>query len=442
MKRKRSSGMGSIVKRENGMFYYWWTDANGKRHAKSLRTKNLVDAKEEAAKYEQGVRAKDRVDVIHEAAKARKIIRERKLPLDEVWTAFTQTNPTAGKGTLKNYQRNLEEFITWLTNHHPSLESFPAITPDIVVDYCEHLWRSGISANTYHYKKNSIGHITKRLAGKYGIIDNKWIDPDLRKTEVKQRRKPLSCKQAVELLKALDENGGKLPCPNECRVLVKMLLFTGARLIDAVNMRWDNVNLQQARMEYTPRKTASKGKAAEVPLMPSLVHELETLKPGKDDDEKCIFPNLAKMYSRNPDGIQKPLKSLLQKVTGDGLNEDTTGQRVINRSAYGVHSLRATFATQAAMAGCKSVWLARMLGDSIQTCDKYYVQAGIGDTLLAGFDSLPDLTSGKKALSPKREQRQPEREQLRRLADELPLQAVQKILRAVKTGNSPTDKNA
>jgi integrase len=426
MAKKRAHGTGSLVKGANGIYQFFWTDAAGNRHKKSLRTRNRSDAIEKVAEFERAVGAKDRVEVLHEAAKARKIIKERKLPLSEVWAAFEKTNPTAGEGTLKNYRRNFEEFIKWLADQHPQIQSFTDVTPEVVEEYCDHIWQSGISSNTYHYKKNSLGHITKKLAGKYGINENKWTDPDLRKIEVKQKRKPLNCKQALKLLERLDDKDTKLPCPQECRVLVKMLLFTGARLIDAVHMRWDNVNLQQARMEYTPKKTASKGKTAEVPLLPMLVHELEVLYSTKEDDETQIFPKLTKMYAKNPDGIQKPLKSLVQKVTGDGLNEETAGQRVVNRSVYGVHSLRATFATQAAMAGCKSVWLSRMLGDSIQTCDKYYVQAGLGDTLITGFEDLDQLTNGVKVLEPKKEA--PEREKLLNLLENLPDEEVQKLL--------------
>lgn len=393
-KRRRSRGSGSVSKSNSGIYYYYWVDANGKKHKKSLRTRDRSEAKERAKEHERGVYAKDQEQILQQIAEARQYT--RKLPLDQVWQAFLATKPTASAGTLGNYKRHLKEFFKWLGNNYPSIESFSVIPDDVVTEYCDYLWQSGISANTYNYKKNSVGHITKKLMSKYGIPNNKWLDPDLRKAEVKQSRKPLTCTQAVELLKALDDDAAELPCPDECRVLVKFLLYTGARLADAVYMQWVNINLDKGGIEYIPRKTASKGKVAELPIMPPLYNELEMLHANKDEDESCLFPKLIELYERNSDGLKKPLIEFIQDITGDGRakHNGNTGQRKINRAAYGIHSLRTTFATQAAMAGAKSLWLSKMLGDSLSTVDKYYLQAGYGDTLLAGFNDLPQLTDG------------------------------------------------
>lgn len=352
---------------------------------------------------------------MHEAAKARQIIQERELPLADVWTAFTKTNPTAGPGTLKNYQRHLNELISWLGDNYPACQSFTDITPEIVEEYCQHLWQSGISANTYNYKRNSIGHIAKSLSASYGVDASPWSDPKLRRREVKQQRKPLTCKQSIELLNSLPE--ADLPCKRESVVLLWFLLYTGTRLADAINMQWSCIDLDRARLEYTPRKTPGKGKVAEVPLVPTLVTRLAQIK----SDAPAVFPELAALYDQNPNTIRKPLVDLIQSITGDGRAKNPAGQRMVNRAAYGIHSLRATFATQAAMSGCKPVWLARMLGDAIETVDRYYVQAGIGDTLLGDFDHLPRLTSGGGGADP-------DRERLKNLAEALPIEQVRKML--------------
>ncbi len=433
-RKRRSRGSGTISKAANGMFYFWWSDANGKRHKKSLRTRNKAEAQKQAEDLQRGVAAKDKADVLHEAAKAKKLMQQKDLPLGDVWTAFMQTNPSASQGTLGNYKRHLNEFIEWLQSNYPVITSFTDVSGDIAAEYCQHLWESGISANTYHYKKNSLGHITKALANKYGIAENKWHDPSLRKTETKQKRLPLSCQQVTALLQKLDEPHVDLPCPNECRIVVKMCLYAGTRLIDAVTMCWHNIDLNRGALTYTPRKTGSKGKEAEVPLLQPLYNEIITLESMAGNDQDYLFPGLVEQYERNADAIHKRIVTLVQQVAGDGKkHNETHGQRKVQRSAYGAHSLRATFATQAAMAGCKSVWLARMLGDSIQTTDQYYIRAGLGDTLITGFDQLPKLTSGPGE-SP--QTKDPERERLHELVDSLPIGEVRDMLKHAQDQNT------
>lgn len=407
-KRRRSRGSGSIFKRKNGIYYYQYVDARGKKQAKSLRTKSFAEAKEIAKVYEKAVTATDQDEVLQQQAKLRGIIKAKALPLDETWDAFLKTNPTAGKGTLGNYKRHLEEFIDWFRKNYAKWDKFTDISDDIVVEYCQHLWQTGISANTYNYKRNSLGLITKALASKYGITSNKWTDSDLRKQEVKQHRLPLKCAEAENLLTLLDDLPANVPHPSEVRLLLKLCLYTGARLIDAVKMQWSSVNLKQSLIKYTPRKTASKGKEAEVPIMLPLKTDLEKIAEEQHSDQKYLFPSSAELYDRNRDGLQKPLVGLIQQVTNDEKNAATdaqVAQRMITRAKYGIHSLRATFATQAAMAGVKAIWLSKMLGDSLHTVDKYYLRAGYGDKILEGFETLPDLTEGtaQKNSDPKRQ---------------------------------------
>jgi integrase len=419
---RRSRGSGSVYKHHNGMFYYQWIDANGQKHAKSLRTKNRKEALGRAGEFERAIHAKDKVEVLHQAAEAQGIIRRRALPLASVWPEYLKTKPTAGSGTLRNYERALNDFIGWLSSHYPAVESFTEQTPEIADEYLEFLWQSGPSANTYNYRKNAIGAIVKALAGRYGIESNRWHDSATRRREVKQKRLPLSAKQCIELMQALSDTPD-LPHPDECRALVRFLLFTGARLADAVNMRWDSIDISRARIQYTPRKTAGRGKVAELPILPPIHDELGEMYSKRDGD--LVFPNLAALYERNPDGLQKPLVELIQSVTGDGRGSNgAAGQRRISRAAYGVHSLRTTFATQAAMSGCKPVWLARMMGDSLSTVDKYYIQAGLHDTTVFGFDHLPMLTDGGNQTT------DPEREQLHQLVESLPIKAIRALLKA------------
>ncbi|MDX9981594.1 MAG: hypothetical protein RBU25_16345, partial [Lentisphaeria bacterium] len=144
---------------------------------------------------------------------------------------------------------------------------------------------------------------------------------------------------------------------------------------------------------------------------------------------------VADNYRRNPDGIQKPLVALVHEATGtDGRDRTNEAvQRKVTRSVYGAHSLRHTFATMAAMTGVKAAYLALMLGDNITTVQRYYVHVGFGMALAHGFETIPKMIEAKATTNP-------EREELHRLADELPIARVRDVLAMLETSGGTNTK--
>ncbi len=431
MARKRSHGTGSIIKASSGMYQFFWTDANGKRHKKSLRTKDRATALERAKEHEAATNAVDREEVLMQAARARQIIRSRELPMADVWPAFEGTNPSASAGTLRNYERALRDCVAWLAEHRPSIVSFTQIDEEAANAYLAELWRSGISANTYNYRRNALGCITKALSGPYHIEGNPWTRPDSRKAEAKQNRLALTSEQTTAFLALFDEPERHVIHRDELRVVALLCLYAGMRLKDACLLQWHSVDLTAGRIVYTPAKTAQKGKSAAVPILPPLRSALADLPSSGTSGD--VLPAVADNYRRNPDGIQKPLVTLVHEATGTDGRDRANGavQRKVARSVYGAHSLRHTFATMAAMAGVKAAYLALMLGDNITTVQRYYVHVGFGMALARGFESIPKMIGAKSAENPARAK-------LHQLADELPIAAIQRILAALQAGNDAT----
>jgi integrase len=423
MARRRTKGSGNITKdKRTGVFYFRWVDDNGKSRKKSLRTKNRQDAENKSADFIKAIQAKDKHEVLFQAAKAREIIKSRDLPLNEVWAQFLKTKPTAGAGTLSLYERVLNEFIEWLSVERPSISSFTQIEHETAISYMEHVWQSGISASTYNDKRNGLGHITKKLANKFGIDNNYWSLTE-RKHGVKQKRLPLSRKQVNDLIEKLDENNS-LPYPLEMACLFKLCLFAGMRLGDAVKIKWENIDFETAYLSYIPEKTArTSGVKATVPILPPLQQALNKLASNRGDNEQ-VLPQVYTHYSRNPDYIKEKLLTALHDVTGD-TKQEGKAQSQRKRALYGVHSLRHTFVTEAAKAGLNSVQLSRMTGDRISTLDKFYIEVDLNTKPVSGFNSI--LPSENKRIAAQ----EPEREQLKTLIDTLPLDTVKKILQEI-----------
>ena len=416
-KRRRTKGSGSIVKTSSGMFYYFWYDVTGKQHKKSLRTKNRAEAEKLAEDFTKAVHAKDKKEVLFQAAEAKEIIVSKNLPLENVWSEFLKTKPTAGEGTLANYKRMLKEFIKWLAVELPSVDSFTQVTLEMAKSYMEYVWQSGISANTSNYKRGALATITKALQNSYGIDSNYWLRIE-RKKGVQQKRLPLKASQVNKLLKFIDDDKNILPYQLETACLIKLCLFSGMRLFDAVNLNWDNIDLVNNYITYKPQKTQlTSGVSAQVPIFKPLLNAIDRLaKEGQ-----YVLPSIQAHYSRNPAYIKKTVLSIIHTVTGNKLNNSKV-QSVRNRSLYGCHSLRHTFATEAAKAGVTSFKLSRMLGDTIRTIDRFYVDVDLTKEPLSEFKN----TLG--APSDNMENLNPNKQKLMDLIDNLPEDKIKDIL--------------
>ena len=422
-KKRRSRGSGGIVKLSSGYYAYQFIDTNGTRKTKSLRVKSRKEAESRVANYSDAVLAKDRDEVLLHAARSRKIISSYDLPFEDVWNEFLKTNPTAGEGTLGLYQRSLKEFVQWLKAERPSITSFTQIDLQTAVAYMEYVWQSGVSASTYNDKRNALGLITKKLANRFGIEVNPWPQTE-RKKGVRQVRLPLSREQVADLMKRLEKTD-RLPYPKEITPLVYLCLFAGMRLTVAVCLEWGSVDLAAGCISYTPAKTArTSGIQAQVPILPPLDRALRTLTSG--DDSGYVLPEVSAHYKRNPDFVKQHLVKIIQKVTGDG-KQESKSQHQRSRSQYGVHSLRHTFATEAARAGVPPVYLSLMTGDTLQTLQRFYVKIGYNRPPVVGFEYISRMIEAQESV-------EPEREKLRTLIDEMPISSVRELLAIAEGG--------
>ncbi|MDD5728625.1 MAG: site-specific integrase [Victivallales bacterium] len=420
MAKRRSKGAGSVFKKNNGYYVYRYTDGNGMQRQKALRTKNRAEAEELAQGFTEAVKAKDKKQVLFQAAEANRIIHKKDLILADVWNEFLKTKPTAGTGTLALYQRSLNEFIGWLALNRPSIASFSQIELETAITYMESVWESGVSASTYNDKRNALGHITKKLQNRFNIEFNAWMHTE-RKKAVQQKRLPLNRKQINELLELLGEPTNGLPYPIEMACLVKLCLFAGMRLIDAVNIKWENINFETGYISYVPEKTKrTSGVTAQVPILPPLHDALNAL----DNSSDYVLAQIQGHYVKNADYIKENVLNAIHTITGDQRNIDTA-QSKRKRSLYGAHSLRHTFCTEAAKAGANSVQLSTMTGDLISTLDKFYIKLDRTQKPVKTFS---------KVLEKRHISTDPEREQLHQLTDILPLDAVRQILNTFQRG--------
>lgn len=407
--KKRSNGQGGIITLPSGMYAFQYRAADGKKKTKSLKTRNRKEAEELAKPLAAMVSATDQAEAVRGIAKARDLIDNGSIPLSEVWQAFDQTRPSAGAGTLKLYERILKQFIKWMNAKHPEISDFADIDTKMAKEWLIDVWAEGISASTFNDKRGALQTITKALVEADKVKSNPWQATVSKKAIKQQKREGLSPKQAQELI--------ELQTTEESHALLMLALFAGMRLKDAVLLKWECV--KGRTIQYMPAKTERTSEVlATVPVLPPLQAALDAL-PRMGE---YVLPDSAKAYQRREETVKARVLKLVQSVTGDEKNEATQGK--VNRSKYGFHSLRHTFATEAARAGATAAELQTMTGDTMQTLGKYYLAVKIDEKPNQYFSNIRRLATGQK---------ESEREELMRLADELPLSDVRTILKMIES---------
>ncbi len=418
--KRRAKGTGAVVKLSSGTYAFQYSDASGRRKTQSLKTKNKAEAEERAVELARMLTAGDTAEAVFQIARQRDLVHTKCLPFGEVWPEFLKTNPTAGAGTLDLYERALNKFIEWMLKNRPAIADFSEVDVQTARAYMEDFWSTGISASTYNDRRNALGHITKRLANRYHIDVNPWERTE-RKKGVQQKRLPLSREQVTALMKKMDEE--KLTYPDEMRCLILLGLYAGMRLGDAVLLEKQCVNMKAGRIDYTPSKTAStSGVQAQVPILPPLAEAISVL-PKHEGDR--LLPKIAAHYKRNPEYIKDALIELIHKVTGDA-KQTTKAQFKRSRSLYGFHSLRHTFASEVARCGVSATHLSMLTGDTIATLQKFYVKIGLNEPHVQGFESIARLLESKPVNGDR------EREELRKLADDLPIEKVRELIKLAR----------
>lgn len=411
--RRRSKGSGSITQKKSGIYCFQFRGADGKKVTKSLGTRNYKVATEKAIPLAEAFAAKDTADAVQKIAKAKDLIDTKTLALDDVWTAFVATRPSAGSGTQSLYKNALNRFVNWAKKNRPSLAELADVDARAASDWLQEEWEGGISASTYNDRRGSMLTITKALMRPYRLSDNPWIGTDRKKMAGKQQiRLPLNKDQVTALL--------NLDIEQDTRALMLLALCAGMRLKDAVLLEWESV--AGGFITYTPAKTINTSSArVQVPILPTLLEALEALPKAKG--EKFILPRLAEWYQSNSSCVNRMLVRRIHSVTGND-KQEASGKGKVARSEYGYHSLRHTFCTECARAGVPATMLAAMAGDTIATLDKFYVKLDLAAS------PIPQLSKIRTtlALAVGGEGAQ-EREQLKQLIDELPLSKVRELIK-------------
>jgi integrase len=276
-------------------------------------------------------------------------------------------------GVYKLYQKTVSKFLTHLGDK--TLKSLSDITPgDIAAFRNFRLKAQGVSTGTFILDLKAL-RCAFNLARNQGLILHSPADavdlPPVRRIE----RDIFNLEEIRALLDA---------APNrEWRTAILLGFFAGARLSDAVSIRWDCVALDKGQICYTQNKT---GARVVVPIHADL--EAQLLEVASHDNARGhLCPTLAKTPVEGRSGLSSQFIRIMEAAMVDAGQVQATKRR-FRRKTF--HSLRHSFASHLANVGISSDIRMKLTGHKSIDVHRSYTHIELAP-LRAAISALPSL---------------------------------------------------
>jgi len=302
-----------------------------------------------------------------------------------------------GKGAARKHgKENDKSFTRWLTKHHSEIVYLHEITENMAAQYAAFLADQGVSEGTYNKYISFLSGMFNVMSKPAGLVRNVW-DGIAQQEEDPQGRRMLS---DAELQKICRTARG------EIRYMVGLGIYTGLRLGDVVNFRWDYIDWKKRTFSLVPSKTGrgKRGASKRVsfglhPVLEALLLEL------RGDDHKqsgYLFPKLAAEYQKgNRNVATSRLQAFFKRCgiathkPGTGKWKDEKGEPVDSGTRavveVGFHSLRHTFVSLCKANNVPQAAVEELVGHSSPAMTALYTH--VGDELKAqAVAALPAMS--------------------------------------------------
>ena len=158
--------------------------------------------------------------------------------------------------------------------------------------------------------------------------------------------------------------------------------YTGARLGDVANMRWDAIDWRSKVIRFTPSKTK---KPVTIPLHRDLECELlKTAGIGKAP----MFPSLAGRDTGGKHGLSGRFAAIMEKARIEGKPIKASGGRTLSSLSF--HSLRHSFNSAMANAGISQEVRQKLTGHASAEMNKVYTHHEL-EALRSAVSVIPSV---------------------------------------------------
>jgi integrase len=169
--------------------------------------------------------------------------------------------------------------------------------------------------------------------------------------------------------------------------VIMVTLYTGMRLKDAANLRWENVDLPNKWISFRAGKTRQR---IRIPMHEAL-HDFLLELPSPDSDKNVLFPSLAGKSTSGKSGLSQTFKRLMERANVRGeLVRERRGESGRSVSTLSFHSLRHTLVSLMANAGVPVEVRQKFTGHASAEMNQHYTHHEI-ETLRSAIEKLPTL---------------------------------------------------
>jgi integrase len=263
-------------------------------------------------------------------------------------------------GTAKRYASTVQSFLKHLATKKQV--DLTGIGHEDILSFIQHREAEGVAPKTISVDVRTLS-AAFNFARKLALIVNNPVERALAIRPIlvqSSQRNCFSSEQVAELFKSAE---------GEWKTMILLGYYTGARLSDCANMRWNHVNLTHGTIEFVPQKTRRKNYRLVVPIHPQLLKHVDHL-AAFDKPQEYLCSGLAGTRSGGKNGLSTRFKRLMAKA---GIDEGSVRGKGIRQFAkLSFHSLRHSFNSTMANAGVDQETRMKLTGHSDKAVNSAY----------------------------------------------------------------------
>lgn len=392
---RRAKGTGSLFQKRGRFIYKHRDPALGRIVYKTLYDDNgspVADRKtaerviEDMEREDRSLsRIERKIEYITQVAEYKKIITRCRVCIGDISTAYEQ-HPAHTTGQMPHKVAAMK----FIQQCFPKDKLLADLTPEDAQVCMNTYWKTGVSPKSYNARLQILKMIFRMFLGDDSPFENLKA-----KSFYMESREPFTIPQLERIWQTLSSDDFHQLHKEEMKCLYLLALYTGARCGDLCLLRKRSVDMQSRIINFTPSKTIhSSGAKVQIPIAEALYI---ALLPFVNDDAKTspyVLPHVAERYTRNPAGIAKDTKRLLEAAGLHTVEPSHDPHRMLPVIRYSFHSFRHTFSTLAANRGVSIRTVQELLGHSSEKMTAHYTHIGL-QTKVQAIEALPDLVSVK-----------------------------------------------
>jgi integrase len=380
--------MASIHKDPRGKSPFWYCAyrlPNGKRVFRSTKQRDRKAAEEFCRKLEYAsreskagrlteIRARALISEIVEHASGEQL---RFYTAEEWLRDWLKGKRVAKKErTFLAYEHTINGFLDSLGPRAKC--NINQITPRDISKFRDAQIADGKHANTCNF---AVKHLRMpfNVARRQGLITHNPAEAvEMLPVDGEPSRQPFTVEQVEAICRA---------ATGDWRGAVMVALYTGARLQDVADMRWESVDLQNKWISFRAGKTQQRIK---LPIHDAL-HEYLLELPAPDSGKAFLFRSLAGKRTGGKSGLSMAFSRIMGRahVRGEVVRE-RKGEKGRSVNALSFHSFRHTLTSIMANAGVPVEVRQKFTGHASAAMNQHYTHHEIA-TLRSAIEKLPEL---------------------------------------------------